>query len=32
MSLMVEKGRGIIHSIYWYTQANNKYVKDYDEK
>ena len=30
---MVEKGirRGISHSIYRYTNANNKYLKDYDK-
>ena len=30
---MVEKGiRGaIFHSIYWYTEANKKYMKDYDK-
>ena len=29
MLLMVEKGitGGICHSIYWYTKANNKYIK-----
>ena len=33
MLLMVEKCiRGeICHSIYWYTKANNKYMKDYDK-
>ena len=33
MLLMVEKGmRGeICHSIYRYTKANNKYMKDYDK-
>ena len=33
MSLMVEKGvrGGICHSIYRYTEANNKYMKDYDK-
>ena len=33
MLLMVEKGiRGrICHSIYWYAEANNKYMKDYDK-
>ena len=31
--LMVEKGirGGIYHSIYRYTKANNKYLKDYDK-
>ena len=31
--LMVEKGirRGICHVIYWYTEANNKCIKDYDK-
>ena len=31
MFLMVEKGirGGICHSVYWYTKANNKYMKDY---
>ena len=30
---MVEKGirREICHSIYRYTKANNKYMKDYDK-
>ena len=30
MLLMVEKGirGGICHSVYWYTKANNKYMKD----
>ena len=30
---MVEKGirGGISHSIYRYTNANNKYLKDYDK-
>ena len=29
---MVEKGvrGGIFHSIYLYTKANNKYMKDYN--
>ena len=33
MLLMVEKGirREICHSIYRYTKANNKYLKDYDK-
>ena len=33
MLLMVEKGirAGICHSIYWYANANNKYMKDYDK-
>ena len=33
MLLMVEKDirGGICHSIYWYTKANKKYVKDYDK-
>ena len=33
MLLMGEKGirGGICHSIYQYTKANNKYMKDYDE-
>ena len=33
MLLMVEKGirGGICHSIYRYTKANNKYMKDYDK-
>ena len=33
MLLMVEKGirGGICHSIYQYTKANNKYMKDYDK-
>ena len=32
MLLMVEKGIrvGICHSIYRYTKANHKYVKDFD--
>ena len=31
MLLMIEKGiiGGIYHSIYWYTRANSKYLKDY---
>ena len=31
MLLMVEKGirGGICHSIYWYSKADNKYMKDY---
>ena len=34
MLLMVEKGiRGVTcHSIYQYAEANNKYIKDYDNK
>ena len=33
MLLMVEKGirGGICHSIYWYTKANTKYIKDYNK-
>ena len=33
MLLMGEKGirGGICHSIYQYTKANNKYMKDYDK-
>ena len=33
MLLMFEKGIGgeICHTIYWYTKANNKYMKDYNE-
>ena len=33
MLLMVEKGirGGICHSIYQYSKANNKYIKDYDK-
>ena len=33
MLLMVEKGirGGICHSIYRYTKANSKYMKDYDK-
>ena len=33
MILMVEKEviRGICHSIYRYSKANNKYMKDYDK-
>ena len=33
MLLMVEKGirGGICHSIYQYTKANNKYMKDYNK-
>ena len=33
MLLMVEKGiRGrTYNSIYWYTKANNKYMKDYNK-
>ena len=31
--LIVEKGLrgGICHYIYWYAEANNKYIKDYDK-
>ena len=34
MLLMVEKGirRYLYQSIYRYAKANNKYMKDYDEK
>ena len=34
MLLMVEKGirRYLCQSIYRYAKANNKYMKDYDEK
>ena len=34
MLLIVEKSfrGGICHSIYWYTKANDKYMKDYDKK
>ena len=34
MLLMIEKGirQGICHSIYRYAKANNKYMKDYDNK
>ena len=30
----IEKGTGggICHSIYRYSKANNKYMKDYDDK
>ena len=30
---MLEKGirGGICHSIYWYTKANKKYTKDYNQ-
>ena len=30
---MVEKGirGGLCHSIYWYTKAKSKYMKDYDK-
>ena len=30
---MVEKSNrgGIYHSFYWYSKANNKYMKDYDK-
>ena len=33
MLLMVEKGikGGICHSVHWYAQANNKYMKGYDK-
>ena len=33
MLLMVEKGiRGeICHCIYWYAEAKNKYINDYDK-
>ena len=33
MLLMVKKGirGGICHSIYRYTKANHKYMKDYDK-
>ena len=33
MLLMVEKciRGGINHRIYWYTKANNKYLKDYNK-
>ena len=33
MLIMVKKGtrEGICHSIYWYTKANNKYLKGYDK-
>ena len=33
MLLMVEKGirGGICHSIYWYANPNNKYMKDDDK-
>ena len=33
VSLMVERGirRGICHSVYWYSGANNKYMRDYDK-
>ena len=33
MLLMVQKGirGGTCHSIYQYTKANNKYMKDYDK-
>ena len=32
MELMAEKDirGGISHSIYWYAEANNNYMKDYD--
>ena len=34
MLLMIEKGMrvGICYSIYQYTKANNKYMKDYEKK
>ena len=34
MLLMVEKGirGGICNPIYWYSKANNKYMKDYNKK
>ena len=34
MLLMVEKGigGGICYSIYRYAKANNKYLKDYEQK
>ena len=34
MLLIVEKGLrgGICHSIHWYAKANNKYMKDYENK
>ena len=34
MVLMVEKGikEGICHTSHQYAKANNKYMKDYDEK
>ena len=33
MLLMVEKGiKGICHAIHRYAKANNKYMKNYDEK
>ena len=34
MLLMIEKGirGGICHCIYWYAKANNKYMKDYNDK
>ena len=33
MLLIKEKGirGGICHAIYWYTKANNKYMKDYNK-
>ena len=33
MLLIAERGirRRICHWIYWYTKANNKYMKDYDK-
>ena len=34
MLLMVEKDirGGICNPIYWYSKANNKYMKDYNKK
>ena len=34
MLLMIEKGirAGICRCIYWYAKANNKYMKDYNDK
>ena len=34
MLLIIEKGirGGICHCIYWYAKANNKYMKDYNDK
>ena len=34
MLLMIEKGirGGICRCIYWYAKANNKYMKDYNDK
>ena len=33
MLLMLEMDirDGICHAIYWYSKANNKYMKDYDK-